>query len=85
MTERAVDMAKAAPEDPYCGLAKKSELVAAWNVDELELSDDQAEPRQKNLKIKQRKQNISLLKISLLIKCNLRVLHTEDKNSFICN
>ncbi len=49
MTERAVDMAKAAPEDPYCGLAKKSELVAAWNVDELELSDDQAEPQPEEL------------------------------------
>ncbi len=49
MTERAVDMAKAAPEDPYCGLAKKSELVAAWDVDELELSDDQAEPQPEEL------------------------------------
>ena len=40
MAERAVDMAKAAPIDPYCGLADKSQLARSWNITKFELSDD---------------------------------------------
>ena len=35
MAERAVDMAKAAPIDPYCGLADKSQLARSWNIKSL--------------------------------------------------
>ena len=45
MAERAVDMAKAAPIDPYCGLAEKSQLARFWNINKLELSDDRDEPQ----------------------------------------
>ena len=45
MAERAVDMAKAAPIDPYCGLAEKSQLARFWNINEFELSDDRDEPQ----------------------------------------
>ena len=45
MAERAVDMAKAAPIDPYCGLAEKSQLARFWNIDKFELSDDRDEPQ----------------------------------------
>ena len=44
MAERAVDMAKAAPVDPYCGLADKSQLARFWNIDEFELCDQLDEP-----------------------------------------
>ena len=44
MAERAVDMAKAAPIDPYCGLADKSQLARSWNIKKFELSDDRDEP-----------------------------------------
>ena len=43
MAERAVAMAKAAPEDPYIGLAAAEQLVTDWDVAALELVDP-AEP-----------------------------------------
>lgn len=43
MAERAVVMAKAAPEDPYVGLAEAGQLATAWDVEALELVDP-AEP-----------------------------------------
>ena len=39
MAERAVAMAKAAPEDPHVGLADGSQLAKSWDVDALELVD----------------------------------------------
>ncbi len=38
MAERAVAMAKEAPEDPYCGLADPDQLATSWPTD-LELAD----------------------------------------------
>lgn len=43
MAERAVAMAKAAPEDPYIGLALAEQLATGWDVQALELADP-AEP-----------------------------------------
>ena len=39
LVERAVAMAKNAPEDPYCGIADPSELAASFDVDALELCE----------------------------------------------
>ncbi len=39
LAQRAVDMARHAPEDPYCGLADASQLAKNWPRD-LELADD---------------------------------------------
>ncbi len=44
LAERAVAMAREAPEDPYIGLAEPSQLVQDWDVAALELADDGAEP-----------------------------------------
>ncbi|NSX53789.1 TldD/PmbA family protein [Parasulfitobacter algicola] len=44
MAERAVAMAKEAPEDPHIGLASVDQLATAWDIDTLELSDSTAEP-----------------------------------------
>ncbi|WP_420862048.1 TldD/PmbA family protein [Algirhabdus cladophorae] len=44
MAERAVVMAKEAPEDPYIGLADPADLARDWNVDALELADPGDEP-----------------------------------------
>jgi PmbA protein len=44
MAERAVAMAGEAPEDPYVGLAEKSDLATEWDVEALELADPMAEP-----------------------------------------
>lgn len=44
MAERAVAMAREAPEDPYAGLAARDQLTTDWDVDALELCDPSAEP-----------------------------------------
>ncbi|CUH63421.1 peptidase PmbA [Thalassovita gelatinovora] len=44
MAERAVAMAKEAPEDPYIGLADPSQLARDWDMDALEMADPTAEP-----------------------------------------
>ncbi|GAA6181736.1 TldD/PmbA family protein [Shimia sp. NS0008-38b] len=44
MAERAVAMAKEAPEDEHVGLAEASQLAQAPNIAALELSDPTAEP-----------------------------------------
>lgn len=49
MAERAVAMAKEAPEDPYCGLAEPDQLVKNWDVNALELCDPSEEPKPQEL------------------------------------
>ena len=44
MAERAVAMAKEAPDDPSIGLASADQLAKAWDLDALELQDPAAEP-----------------------------------------
>ena len=44
MAERAVAMAREAPEDPFTGLAAPDQLVANCNIDALELFDPAPEP-----------------------------------------
>ena len=44
MAERAVAMAKEAPEDPYAGLADPEQLAQNWDVAALELYDPTPEP-----------------------------------------
>jgi len=44
MAERAVAMAREAPEDPNIGLANADELAKFWDTDALELTDPTAEP-----------------------------------------
>jgi PmbA protein len=39
MAERAVAMAREAPEDPWCGLAAPEELARGWDLAALELED----------------------------------------------
>ena len=49
MAERAVAMAKEAPEDPYIGLADPSQLATNWDVDALEIFDATPEPAPEEL------------------------------------
>jgi len=44
MAERAVAMAREAPEDPYIGLATPDQLARDWDIASLELSDPTEEP-----------------------------------------
>jgi PmbA protein len=44
MAERAVAMAREAPEDRWAGLAEPEQLARTWDLAALELSDDSPEP-----------------------------------------
>ncbi|MHA6324620.1 TldD/PmbA family protein [Roseivivax sp. CAU 1753] len=44
MAERAVAMAREAPEDPYIGLAPAADLARDWDLAALELADPTTEP-----------------------------------------
>ena len=44
VAERAVEMAKLAPEDPYIGLANADQLATDWDLAALELSEQAPEP-----------------------------------------
>jgi len=44
VAERAVAMAREAPEDPWIGLAEADQLARQWDIAALELSDDSPEP-----------------------------------------
>ena len=44
MAERAVAMAREAPQDPYIGLADPSQLARDWDIASLELEDTSPEP-----------------------------------------
>ncbi|MGR3837629.1 MAG: TldD/PmbA family protein [Cognatishimia sp.] len=44
MAERAVAMAKEAPDDPYIGLAEAHQLATDWDVAALEICDPSPEP-----------------------------------------
>ncbi len=44
MAERAVAMAREAPEDPWIGLAEPAQLASDWDLEALELADPADEP-----------------------------------------
>lgn len=44
LAERAVAMAREAPEDPFVGLADPTQLARHWQIDALELCDPAVEP-----------------------------------------
>ena len=44
LAERAVAMAREAPEDPHAGLAEPGQLARGWDIDALQLADPSAEP-----------------------------------------
>ncbi|WP_209504992.1 MULTISPECIES: TldD/PmbA family protein [unclassified Ruegeria] len=49
MAERAVAMAKEAPEDPYSGLADKGQLASDWDIRSLKLLDTAPPPSAESL------------------------------------
>ncbi len=44
MAERAVAMAREAPEDPWCGLAAPEDLARGWDIASLDLADREPLP-----------------------------------------
>ena len=50
MAERAVAMARLAPEDPYIGLADPDQIAKNWDVASLDLAEDAPEPSAEHFK-----------------------------------
>lgn len=50
LAERAVAMAREAPEDPYAGLAASDQLATDWDIAALDLIDAQGEPSPDDLR-----------------------------------
>ncbi|PZQ52131.1 MAG: modulator protein [Rhodovulum sulfidophilum] len=50
MAERAVAMAREAPEDPYCGLAEPGEFATEWDLAALDLVDQVHVPTPEDLR-----------------------------------
>lgn len=64
MAERAVAMAREAPEDPYAGLADPSQLARDWDIAALELEDLSAEPAAADLETDARRAEAAALAVS---------------------
>jgi len=64
MAERAVAMAKVAPEDDNIGLADPAELASDWDVDTLDLFDPASEPAPAMLEDNARRAEAAALAVS---------------------
>lgn len=69
MAERAVAMAREAPEDPTLGLADKSELASAWDLVALDLSDRAPEPEPADLEDAARRAEAAALAVKGVSQC----------------
>lgn len=89
MAERAVAMAREAPEDPYVGLADPSELTHSVDCAALELADPAAEPRPTDLENDARSAEAAALSIegisqvqSASATYSARQIHVAATNGF---
>lgn len=64
MAQRAVAMAREAPEDPYIGLADPDQLARNWDIAALELSDDSPEPAPADLEEDARRAEAAALAVT---------------------
>ena len=64
MAERAVAMAREAPEDPFAGLAAPEQLARHWDVAALELEDPSADPPAADLERDAREAEAAALAVS---------------------
>lgn len=69
MAERAVAMAREAPEDPTVGLADPAELARAWDLAALDLADPAAEPGAAELEDHARRAEAAALAVRGISQC----------------
>lgn len=89
MAERAVAMAKEAPEDPGVGLAEPDQLARDWDIDALQLFDDSDEPDPSELEDHARRAEAAALSHSGISQVQAasagygqRELHLSTSNGF---
>ncbi len=64
MAERAVAMAKEAPEDPDIGLATPDQFASSWDIAALEMADPGDEPEPEQLQLDAQAAEAAALKVS---------------------
>ncbi|PYF11889.1 PmbA protein [Rhodobacter viridis] len=89
MAERAVAMAREAPEDPHAGLADPAQLARDWDAAALELADPGAEPSATALETDAREAEAAALAVkgvsqvqSASASWSKRLLHMAGTNGF---
>lgn len=89
MAERAVAMAREAPEDPHAGLADPAQLAQGWDVAALELADPGAEPSAAALETDAREAEAAAMAVqgvsqvqSASASWSKRLLHMAGTNGF---
>ncbi|MDB6452560.1 TldD/PmbA family protein [Falsirhodobacter sp. 20TX0035] len=86
--ERAVAMAREAPEDPYAGLADPSQLARGWDLAALQLADDTAEPSPFDLEADARQAEAAALSRTGIVQVEAsasysrRAVHLAGTNGF---
>lgn len=88
MAERAVAMAREAPEDPFAGLAEAGDLATGWDVAALELVDASDDPSAAELERLAREAEAAALAVSGVVQVeagaghSLRRVHLAASNGF---
>jgi PmbA protein len=88
VAERAVAMAREAPEDPFIGLADPAQIAAAWDIAALELADDAAEPDAQALEQDARRAEVAALaaggitQVEAAAGYSARRMHLATSNGF---
>ena len=89
MAERAVAMAREAPEDPHIGLADPSQLARDWDVEALEIAENAEEPSAQLLEDHARQAEAAALAIKGITKIDAasaaygrRAVHLAASNGF---
>lgn len=88
MAERAVAMAREAPEDPFAGLAAAGDLATGWNVAALELVDASDDPSAAELERLAREAEGAAMAVTGVVQVeagaghSLRRVHLAASNGF---
>lgn len=89
MAERAVAMAREAPEDPTIGLAEAAELITGWDPADYDLADPAAEPGAAALEEDARRAEAAALAVRGVAQCqsasasySRRAVHLSATNGF---
>jgi PmbA protein len=88
LAERAVAMAREAPEDETVGLATPDQLAKSWDIDALELADTSQEPAAKTLEDTARRAEAAALAAGAITQVEAsaswsrRALHMAASNGF---
>lgn len=83
MAERAVAMAREAPEDPTIGLAEPADLARAWDLALLDLADPAPEPSAAELEDDARRAEAAALAVASISQCQAASASYSRRRVFI--